>query len=249
MSSSSRPSRQMRGFGGFPQKSGGMIGIPAQFFSDLLPLIDDLNELKVTVYCFWALHQREGEYRYLRLIDLQQDETLLSALSESVTKRPKALIDALERATARGTLLHIHLPTDPAEDLYFMNTARGRKAVQALERGEWQPGTADQPVGLIIERPNIFVLYEQNIGPLTPLLSEVLRDAEHDYPAEWIVEAFQVAVQNNKRSWRYVEAILKSWMTDGRGGRSSNSSRQSTDDVNPYLRDDYFRRKHEDQDD
>ena len=57
---------------------------------------------------------------------------------------------------------------------------RGRRAVAALEKGDWMPGKASQqPVATIIDQPNIFALYEQNIGPLTPLLSDVLRDAEH----------------------------------------------------------------------
>jgi len=166
---------------------------------------------------------------------------LLAGLAEDAPTQRKLLLHALERATARGTLLHVHIPVTPPEDLYFMNTDKGRKAVAALENGDWQPGTA-QPVGLIVERPNIFALYEQNIGPLTPLLSEMLRDAENSYPADWIADAVKIAVENNKRSWRYVEAILKSWATEGRNNRVTKSAKE---DVNPYLQDDYFRRREE----
>lgn len=240
---SPRPSRPMRGFAGFAAGSANPIRVPAAFFSDLLPLIDDLPELKLTIYCFWALHQREGDHRYLRLHDLREDAVLLAGLAEDGVAQQKALLHALERATARGTLLHIHLPGEPSDDLYFLNTDRGRKAVAALERGDWQPGNAQQPVGLIVERPNIFALYEQNIGPLTPLLSDMLRDAEATYAPDWIADAMKIAVENNKRSWRYVEAILKGWATEGRHNRASNPVR---DDVNPYLQDEYFRRHDED---
>jgi len=236
----SRPSRPMRGFSGFAAGKG-TIRVPSAFFSDLLPLIDDLAELKVTVYAFWALQQHESEHRYLRLSDLVEDQVLLAGLAEDAPTQRKLLLHALERATARGTLLHVHIPVTPPEDLYFMNTDKGRKAVAALENGDWQPGTA-QPVGLIVERPNIFALYEQNIGPLTPLLSEMLRDAENSYPADWIADAVKIAVENNKRSWRYVEAILKSWATEGRNNRVTKSAKE---DVNPYLQDDYFRRREE----
>jgi DnaD/phage-associated family protein len=65
--------------------------------------------------------------------------------------------------------------------------------------------------------PNIFALYEANIGSITPLLVDELREAEERYPAEWIEDAFREAAELNKRSWRYVRAILQRWETEGRG--------------------------------
>src|SRR5947209_12830251 len=44
-----------------------------------------------------------------------------------------------------------------------------------------------------VERPNIFVLYEQNIGLLSPLIADELKDAADQYPAEWIEAAFREA--------------------------------------------------------
>ncbi|GAC1393435.1 MAG: DnaD domain protein [Ktedonobacteraceae bacterium] len=67
-----------------------------------------------------------------------------------------------------------------------------------------------------IERPNIFVLYEQNISLLSPLIAEELKDAADHYPAEWIEAAFREAVQQNKRKWSYIRAILRRWETEGR---------------------------------
>ncbi len=67
-----------------------------------------------------------------------------------------------------------------------------------------------------IERPNIFVLYEQNIGLLSPLLADQLIEAEKQYPHEWIEDAFREAVQRNKRNWSYIRAILRRWETEGR---------------------------------
>ncbi len=71
-------------------------------------------------------------------------------------------------------------------------------------------------VQLQIERPNIFVLYEQNISLLSPLIAEELKDAADHYPAEWIEAAFREAVQQNKRKWSYIRAILRRWETEGR---------------------------------
>ena len=56
---------------------------------------------------------------------------------------------------------------------------------------------------------NIFTLYEQNIGILTPIISEKLKAAEKDYPPDWFPWAFGQAVSNNARSWAYIDACLK----------------------------------------
>ncbi len=65
-------------------------------------------------------------------------------------------------------------------------------------------------------RPDIYTLYEQNIGSLTPILSERLREAEKLYPAAWVEEAFEEAVNYNRRSWAYIVRILENWANDGR---------------------------------
>ena len=69
---------------------------------------------------------------------------------------------------------------------------------------------------MIAERPNVYTLYEQNIGLLTPILAERLQDAESRYPMQWIEDAFSEAVTNNKRSWRYIERILERWEAEGK---------------------------------
>lgn len=127
---------------------------------------------------------------------------------------------------------------------YFFNTAKNRKVVAELQGGEVIPvrllqeederiqqesvtavvageyptskGYDAQNIQVEVERPNIFVLYEQNIGLLSPLVAEELKDAAERYPADWIEAAFREAVQLNKRNWRYINAILKRWETEGR---------------------------------
>ncbi len=84
------------------------------------------------------------------------------------------------------------------------------------ERSPEQLSHHMQNVQVHIERPNIFTLYEQNIGLLAPLLAEELQDAAEHYPADWIEAAFREAVQHNKRKWTYIRAILRRWETEGR---------------------------------
>ncbi len=65
-------------------------------------------------------------------------------------------------------------------------------------------------------QPDIFALYEQNIGLVTPMIADQLREAEKSYPENWLREAFREAVNNNRRKWSYVSAILERWAAEGR---------------------------------
>lgn len=63
---------------------------------------------------------------------------------------------------------------------------------------------------------NLYRVYEENIGPITSMIADSLDDAGKTYPLQWIVDSIKLAVENNKRNWRYCEAILKRWNTDGK---------------------------------
>jgi DNA replication protein len=171
--------------------------IPDSFFRQLLNEIEDADELKVTLYAIWRIEHMEGRVRFLQPGDF----------TECVAQPARAL----ELAVRRGSLLSV----GNAEGVfYFLNSPRGRAAAEAMKKGEWQP-SARRVSAPPVERPNVFKLYEENIGPLTPLLADALKDAEQTYPPEWIAEAIGEAVRNNKRNWKYAEAILRRWKEEG----------------------------------
>ena len=72
---------------------------------------------------------------------------------------------------------------------------------------------------------NIFSLYENNIGLISSLIADELKEAEKLYPASWIEDAFKVAVEMNKRNWRYIHAILKRWAAEGKDDGKSKGHR------------------------
>jgi DNA replication protein len=226
----------MKKFRGFPEGKAHLTPIPAMFFRELLPEINHLGELKVCLYLFWRLDRMEGAFRYLRREDFAADERLMLGLGESPEQAQVILDEALEQAVARGVMIRANLGTDQKQDsLYFLNSPRGRAAAQALEKGEWRPGIED-PGGLAelaAERPNIFRLYEENFGPLTPMIAEALGEAEDSYPAIWIEEAMQIAVEKNVRNWRYVTAILERWQSEGRDERKDRQD--SEEDRRRYV--------------
>jgi DnaD/phage-associated family protein len=212
------------------------------FFSELLPLIDNMCELKVTLHMFWLVGLRRDVLSPgARLDTLLGDDVLLRSLESPDRSGAAALQEGLERAVARGTLLHLALERDgDLQHWYFFNSEHGRKALARLEAGDWSALPELRPAAqsrLRIERPNVFILYEQNIGPLTPLIVEELREAEQCYTASWIEEAIRVAVEQNVRRWRYVRAILERWSSEGKDdgapGRSDEENRYR------YIRGDY----------
>ena len=68
-------------------------------------------------------------------------------------------------------------------------------------------------------RRNIFVLYDNYMGKMavTPTMREVLIQAEEDYPDECITHCFLTAARSSdgRRSWKYVESILKRHQAEG----------------------------------
>ena len=247
-------------FAGFPSGKNPYVPVPEVFFTVLLPEIEDMAELKVTLHLFWLMAQKKGDPRCVSDRELLADMVLLRSLKRKGDPRPveERLRHGLEQAVARGSILRIYLKllseASDEEELvgwYFFNTARSRKIVNELQGGELVPASLlaaqdDEPeeqaqayedtgsvvparragalrgherasqVQVQIERPNIFILYEQNIGLLSPLIADELRDAADSYPAEWIETAFREAVLHNKRKWSYIRAILRRWETEGR---------------------------------
>jgi len=191
-------------FSGFPAGKVHSVILPESLFTDLLPLIDDLAELKVTLVCFRILSAKSGAIRWVTQSELTAGHDVLRGLDEA------GLAHGLDRALARGTLLRAY-DRASGEALYFANTERGRAAVAAI--GQGAPITT---IELAKERTNIFRLYEQTIGPLTPLIADELREAEKDFPADWIEEAFREAARQNARSWAYVKKVLESRQRRGK---------------------------------
>lgn len=216
----------MARFTGFRAGSPQMFSLPAAFISDLLPLIDELTELQVTLFCLYALQQREGRFRYLLRDDLASNQALLNALTLAAPDTPphEALDDALDRAVGRGSLLIASVSMNDAGELmtlYFVNGPAGRAAVEQIARGQWKPVSGERPVDILPERPTIYRLYEENIGPLTPMIADALKDAEKDYTAVWVADAIRIAVDNNARSWRYIQSVLERWRKEGRGSHET----------------------------
>lgn len=214
-------------FDGFPAGEARWFKLPEAFVSELVPLIDDLAEFKVVLFCMWALMQREGRYRYLRHEHFVNDSNLMRGLRATDPTQPVTAV--LERALKLAVQQKILLTAEArGETLYFMNTERGREAVESVRAGRFAH-LIDDEFEILPPRPNIYHLYESEIGALTPMTADFLRDAEREYTVDWVADAIRVAVENEARSWRYVSTVLERWKKQGRSDHETTGQSAERD--------------------
>ena len=197
------------------QRKTDFISLPDSFFTQAVPEIQDLAELKVVLYVAYLI-LRKQEHPHPDIIGVTYKELKAESCRLSAELDEKTLRQALNSAVEHGTLLHSTLNINGVlEDVYSL--------------------TADshQPPAV-----NIFALYEQNIGIITSLIAEELKEADRLYPPQWIEEAFKEAVALNKRSWRYIARILERWASEGKD--SGEYKRHiKKDDPDKYIKGKY----------
>ncbi len=212
-------------FKGFPSGKIRLVPIPSTFFTDVLPEVDDVNMLKVMLYIFRALDAQERDIRYLRDKDLLADDGLLSCLKLADEEKQTGLSAILAGIVGTGFILKADDQSGQNTALYFLNSQKGRDALAALQAGKWHPDdTGNASYQILPEWPGIYRLYEDNIGPLTPLLADLLQEAEKNYPPSVIQFAFEEAVKKNARNWKYIDAILRNWQEKGTNGQNSRDA-------------------------
>ena len=224
-------------FDGFSPGKVRLTPIPEQVFTEILPNINSANTLKIILYTFWVLNQRDGNIRYMRLSEYLNDPKLLDGLDVGKGTREIVLKEALDEAIQANVLFRI--TGDDEEQYIFINTDRSRSLQRLFQSGKWKPGQERYlPISLDQVKPNIFQLYEQNIGLLTPLLAEKLKLAEQEYPEQWLADAFKIAIENNIRKWTYIEAVLKSWQERG---RDDENRRNTQENYSRYIEGEFSR--------
>ncbi len=146
------------------------------------------------------------------------------------------LREGLERAVARGLVLR--LADEAGTHWLLLGTDENQRTARApivaapdIVR-PWQGM-------LVLERPSIFTMYEQNIGLVTPIIADRLVDALERYPETWVEDAIGEAVSYNRRSWRYIQRILENWATEGRNDEADRRAAQGDLTREKHLRGKY----------
>jgi DnaD/phage-associated family protein len=200
------------------------VPIPRAFLTDFVPLITDIAELHVSLAFFRLIHEGAGPDTPISDRAISRDRLLRDGLRivGSPNEPNRRIQTGLDLAVGRGTLCRFSTGQGPSRQAwYYLNTPANQAMVAAMSRGAIAPPAVlwdgDDPPNVAPERPNVFRLYEQNIGLLTPLIADHLVSALETYPQDWIEDAIGEAVSYNRRSWRYIQRILEQWLNQGRG--------------------------------
>lgn len=208
---------------------GSFTQVPEQYLSTVMRNVDDLAELKVTLLVFHLLSRSRSYPGYVTHGDLIVRAASMLGFDEYECSL------AVDAAVKRGVFLRVNLEDkNGACEVYVANLEADLEAIEKLKSERVVSGAgAAAP-------QNVFELYEQNIGIITPMIAEELRDAQKTYPAEWIEEAFREAVRARKLNWRYVSRILERWIAEGKGSGAHRSGAR-LDDPDKYVRGRYGR--------
>ena len=223
--------------GGFPSRVRS-TPVPNPLLGPLLEQIDDIAELKCTLRLVKLLHEKKGFPRSVSHVELLADPVLAKGLAADKAGPRAAVERGVRLAVKRGAFIQTRQGQRGGDGrAYMLNTEPNRRAAEQRDVGDGL-GPADEPEPFDgpFERPNVFAVYEDNIGMLNPMIAEELKDAEERYPQDWIEDAFREAVKSNKRSWRYVSAVLERWEREGRGDGGSGR------DTKALSYKEYFRR-------
>lgn len=198
--------------------------IPREVLDRLLRHVWDPAEIKVVL----AVCVLGGDRQPVSVADIAAHQGISHGLRGDGSNRSTQdrLWEAVQAAVAHGIL--VNLTTGDQESWLVLATESNYRRAHA---GQFSIPDSSPPVPLAVERPDVFRLYEQNIGLVTPIIADKLADALQQYPEGWIEDAIGEAVAYNRRSWRYIERILENWSTEGR--RNETNQRNNEEHVSP----------------
>jgi DNA replication protein len=224
----------MMQFQGFP--SGGRVeytSVPNIFFSNILPHITDMAELKVSLHIITALYVKKGAPRYVSTGELLGNVSLMTGLQTLGGNPEQSLRSGLKLAAGRGTIISLPVEIEGKQEaIYLLNSEPDRVAAEKIKSGELKLAGLKAVEAIEVAPPaqtDIYTLYEQNIGLLTPLIADELKDAEQQYSADWIRDAIKEAALHNKRSIKYIAKILENWSVEGRSDGTYPRDTKKTD--------------------
>ena len=200
--------------------------VPAPILNSYLEIVENFAELKTVLRAIWILNNKKGRVQYITQEELCSDRILTrSLLAKTIEEHQKMVISSLAAAVSHSIFIE---PKHGANNhtVYFLNTESNR----ILNNKPLQIPHADKPDSWEIEHdlPGPYTLYEQNIGMITPLIADKIKEAEAEFPTEWIAEAIIESVSMNKRNWAYISSILTNWQIEGKSnGESGKHSRQT----------------------
>lgn len=205
---------------------GAFTAIPGTYVSQVMRLVEDTVELKTSLLLFYLLSASRDYPAYVTAEEFALKCSSLLGLQRDECSH------GIDAAVERGVFLRAELHLDGADTtVFFANIESDLAAIEELKQ-RMRRGAGAEPMPAV---QNIFQLYEQNIGIVSPLIADELRDAQRTYPAQWLEEAFREAARARKLNWKYVNRILERWQSEGRDSGTHRPG-SGADDRDRYVK-------------
>jgi DNA replication protein len=196
------------------------LDISAEYQDRLFGHIDNLSEFQLVLRILFMVQHQSGFPRFVTRKQIEQDPLLTRLFGRKVTDTSGEINSVLDRSVRNGHLTKILVESTHGEqELVLLSVVENHEFIRRSDQREVNLSGLGR-VRIIAETlpvvQDVFSMYEENIGIITPIVADELKDAETNYPYEFIADAIKEAAERNKRSWRYVAAILRSWAQEGR---------------------------------
>ena len=224
------------------------VPIPRSFYDRHLSRIRDLAALKVLLTIYRCVAELNSEAPFVAEDAIYADDQLLDGVRLAASSRQPIdeIRHGIEVLVAHDAVVRICVEVGEEESFWLMpKEPENQRMLTSYVRGErafpYQTAKTSATTRIAVERPNVFRVYEQNIGVLTPLIADQLIEAIELYPDGWIEDSINEAVSLNRRNWRYIQRILQRWATEGRGDETYRRNQGASGFVQPekYLRGKY----------
>lgn len=154
--------------------------------------------------------------------------------SNGIKKRASVVIEKREVMRSRYQKAKLDSISSPISDAETIPETPQSKVKESKEKNSKIDNSSISKDTTI--KKNIYTLFEQEIGMLTPMIAEQLKDAESVFPDDWIEDAIKEAARANVRRWSYIEGILKNWATKGRDVKMGGKTIKRDEDPDKYLK-------------
>ena len=206
-------------FKGF-KKNVQSIPVPAPVFDSILEAITNISELKLMLRIIWLLQIYNRKPPLITEAEIISDKVLSKTIGP-----PNTIQELLITLESYGIISSSVKKNDQVK-IIFLNS---EKIKNHIEKSDIiLQGIQPDPWNETTDIPNIYSVYEQNIGIITPHIAELIKESENLYPIDWIEDAIKQASVQNKRNWAYVSSILNRWKTEGKNNeKHSRHTRQT----------------------
>lgn len=220
-------------FGGFEKPKENWSKLPHQFIYEL-PNFSNLAGLKIVLYVLRHTWGYGDPYKKISIDEFMNGRKHRdgSRIDRGTGLSKPSVVSGCKWAVDNGYLFEVKDKGDGARiKKYYSLTELGLKSLTSdvkdfNPRGkDYLPRTEKETEEKETEEnaAAVFIAYENNIGQLSPILSEKIGEAIDEFPHQWLLDAIQEAATHNGRSWAYIEKILKRWQAEGRGSRKKPS--------------------------